>query len=77
MTKFDYDQSSRIASTNPSFTTLVMAAMRRASTTQKVILRTAFPAICMELDTHYGKSITVPPPDPDNIYNDAMRLRRG
>lgn len=54
MSRFDYEQSRRIARTDPSFTALIMAAMRvSANVGQQAILKAVFPAIWAELDARY------------------------
>lgn len=54
MSRFDYEQSARITRTDPSFTSVVMAAMRKADTHNAALLRHAFPAIWAELQARYN-----------------------
>lgn len=54
MSRFDYEQSKEIAKLDPGFTALIMAAYRKADTTNAVILRRGFPEITEEIEARYN-----------------------
>lgn len=53
MSRFDYEQSKRIAAEGYSFYALIMAAIRQADTENAAKLRRAFPETAEELQTRY------------------------
>lgn len=54
MSHFDYMQSRDISALDPTFAALIMAAMRKADSTNSARLRQAFPDIWDELDQRYN-----------------------
>ena len=53
MSRFDYEQSKRLAHEDYPFAALIMAALRKADTVNESLLRQAFPAIHQELHERY------------------------
>lgn len=53
MSRFDYLASQRITIPDPPFAALIMAAYRRADTTNAAKLRAAWPDIVGELEARY------------------------
>lgn len=53
MSRFDYQASAQIAATDPPFAALIMAAYRKADTSNTARLEQAFPDICRELRERY------------------------
>ena len=53
MSLFDYQQSKEIAKSDPPFAALIMAAMRKADSTNFAILCYAFPEIAVEAKLRY------------------------
>ena len=53
MSLYDYQKSKEIAAEEPSFTTLIMAAVWEADTLNFGKLRSAFPEIIKELEKIY------------------------
>lgn len=53
MSLFDYEVSKQLASGDPPFYALIMAAMRRADSENLECLRKAFPSVWIELITRY------------------------
>lgn len=51
---FDYEQSRRIAASDPSFASLIMAAMRKADSKNTILLRMTFPEMWDELEARYN-----------------------
>lgn len=54
MSRHDYQASIEIVRDDPSFRALVMAAMRRADTSNLELLKDAFPLIWAELEARYN-----------------------
>jgi hypothetical protein len=54
MSRFEYQQSRRIAAEGYGFYALIMAAMRQADTDNAITLKTAFPAVWEELQARYN-----------------------
>lgn len=54
MSRFDYEQSKEIAKLDPTFAALIMAAYRKADSTNRVSLRISFPEITMEMESRYN-----------------------
>ena len=54
MSRFDYEQSRRIALSDPPFRALIMAAMRRADSDNLKRLQVAFPDVWRELEVRYN-----------------------
>ena len=54
MGRWDYEVSKKIISQDPSFESLIMAAMRKADTPNSQLLRQAFPEVWAELDARYN-----------------------
>lgn len=54
MSQFDYDQSSRIARSAPSFNSLIMAALRTGSAGNVALLGATFPNIYTELAARHS-----------------------
>jgi hypothetical protein len=54
MSLFDYQASKQIAQMDPPFAALIMAAYRKADTSNAIHLEQAFPAICRELRARYN-----------------------
>ena len=53
MTLFDYRQSLELGKGDPQFAALIMAAMRKADSTNFALLHRAFPEIAVELQARY------------------------
>lgn len=53
MSRYDYEVSKQIAAQDPPFDALIMAALRKADSTNADILQAAFPAVCKELVDRY------------------------
>ena len=53
MSRFSYIQSRLIASEDPSFDALIMAAMRKADSYNATRLRAAFPTVWIELQARH------------------------
>jgi len=53
MSRYEYRESLKIAADDPSFYALIMAAMRKADTTNGYKLRTAWPDVWKELYARY------------------------
>ena len=54
MSWHDYQQSKEIASADPSFNAIIMAAFRKADSTNKELLFAAFPHLYVELQQRYN-----------------------
>lgn len=54
MSLYDYEASKRLASQDPPFYALIMAAMRKADTGNAEVLRRAFPGTWEELWARYN-----------------------
>ncbi len=54
MSKFDYVESREIATTDPSFSALIMAAYRKADTINSALLEASWPDIVTELQERYN-----------------------
>lgn len=54
MSRFDYEQSKEIAKLDPTFAALIMAAYRKADSTNRVSLRISFPEITLEMESRYN-----------------------
>lgn len=54
MSLFDYEVSKKLTLQDPPFYALIMAAMRRADSTNLESLRRAFPAVYAELQARYN-----------------------
>ena len=54
MSKYDYDMSKVIGAQDPTFYSLIMAAMRKADTANATLLRTVFPGAWDELQARYN-----------------------
>lgn len=54
MSLFDYQASKQIAQMDPPFSALIMAAYRKADTSDAIRLEQAFPDICRELRARYN-----------------------
>lgn len=54
MSLFDYRASRRLNEMDPSFTTLIMAAMRKADSHNAALLRASWPEIWSELEARYN-----------------------
>lgn len=61
---FDYEQSRRIAAFDPSFDAIIMAAMRKADTTNADRLRRSWPHLWDELQQRYNAPGGVLPGEP-------------
>ena len=53
MSLYDYKVSGEIAQSDPPFASLIMAAYRKADSTNLMLLERAFPFICKELRDRY------------------------
>ena len=53
MSHYDYEKSKEISVKDPPFTSLIMAAIRKADTGNAVKLRSVFPDIFSELQKRY------------------------
>lgn len=53
MSLHSYQVSVELGAQDPPFSALIMAAMRKADTTNAALLRSAFPNIWRELDARY------------------------
>ena len=53
MSHYDYEKSKEISAEDPPFASLIMAAGRKADTTNFTKLRLAFPEIIEELEKRY------------------------
>lgn len=54
MSLFDYQRSQAIARADEPFYGIIMAAMRRADSTNIIMLRHAFPEVWAELEERYN-----------------------
>jgi hypothetical protein len=54
MSRRDYLNSQELSKNSKSFASLIMAALRRADSTNAKLLRTAWPEICDELQERYN-----------------------
>ena len=54
MSLYDYEKSKEISKGDPSFASLIMAAIRKADTNNTFILGNAFPEIFAELTKRYN-----------------------
>ena len=54
MSKYDYDLSKQISESDPPFYALIMAAMRKADTYNRVRLASAYPHVWEELQARYN-----------------------
>lgn len=61
---YDYRISRELAESEPPFAALIMAALRKADSYNAYALRSAFPAICEELQARYDAPGGVLPSDP-------------
>lgn len=82
MSRHDYLESRRIAAHDPTFAALIMAAYRKADTTNAMLLNRGFPNICNEMQARYdapgGLIDGDPPCDIDHrVWWDGHRLREG
>lgn len=53
MSLYDYEVSRKIAAADPPFASLVMAALRKADSTNAAIIRHAWPQIAAEAQRRY------------------------
>ena len=53
MSRYDYEKSREIATQDPPFAALIMAAMRKADSRNAEILRAAYPGMWEELRARY------------------------
>ena len=63
MSRYDYLESQKISGQNYPFYALIMAAMRQADSDNIKLLRTAFPAVYVELNRRYTAPGGVIPQD--------------
>ena len=63
MSRYDYLESQKISGQNYPFYSLIMAAMRQADSDNIKLLRTAFPAVYVELTRRYVAPRGVLPQD--------------
>lgn len=54
MSRYDYQQSQEITAADPPFAALIMAAMRKADSTNSRLLAECFPDIYWELQQRYN-----------------------
>lgn len=71
---FAYKASIELGRGDPSFYGLVMAAMRRADTTNTAILRAAFPAVWDDLQARYLAPGGVLDSDPEPLRRRVLGL---
>jgi hypothetical protein len=74
MSRYDYAASEKLAATSPSFEALVMAALRRADSTNAATLRAAFPYLCAEAQARYDAPGGILADDPDAVDELAQRI---
>ena len=53
MSLYDYRVSKELSASDPPFAALIMAALRKADSTNAYKLRAAFPEICAEMQARY------------------------
>lgn len=65
MSLFDYRESIAITRDDPSFSALIMAAMRKADTRHLEALKAAFPDIWAEIEARYAAPAGRLPGEPE------------
>lgn len=53
MSLYDYKISKQLAAEDPPFAALIMAALRKADTSNAMLLQGAWPEICEEMQVRY------------------------
>lgn len=73
MSRHDYEASSELYAAAPSFDALIMAALRRADSSNASTLRAAFPAQAAEAQARYDAPGGILASDPDAVDELARR----
>jgi hypothetical protein len=68
MSWFDYRDSMKIASSDPGFYGIIMAAMRKADTTNRHKLQSQWPGVWEELAERYNAPAGVLSTDPEGVW---------
>ena len=64
MSLFDYEASQRLSAGDPPFAALIMAAYRKADTSNTALIERAWPGIAAELRARYNAPGGLLPGDP-------------
>lgn len=71
MSRYDYELSQQLSMGDPPFAALIMAAMRKADSSNLILLRQAFPVEFSELHERYHAPGGMLESDPDWVSLDA------
>jgi hypothetical protein len=74
MTRYDFDTSRALAAADVPFEALIMAALRRADSSNAATLRAAFPVLAAETQERYDAPGGILRTDPDAVEELARRI---